>query len=88
MTSISQSKTNSPLRQRMIEEMTLRKLAPKTQPGYIRVIKNLARFLGHSPSPPPVSAMTIHIQKLYLERLNTVLNGQQKCNGQVLLEVF
>jgi len=49
MTSISESKTNSPLRQRMIEDMTLRKLAPKTQSGYIRVIKNLASFLGHSP---------------------------------------
>ena len=50
MTSTSKSKTNSPLRQRMIEDMELRKLAPKTQSGYIRVIKNLARFLGHSPS--------------------------------------
>jgi site-specific recombinase XerD len=34
----------------MIEDMTLRKLAPKTQSGYIRVIKNLASFLGHSPA--------------------------------------
>ena len=50
MTSISELNSNSPLRQRMIEDMTLRKLAPKTQSGYIRVIKNLARFLGHSPS--------------------------------------
>jgi len=26
----------SPLRQRMIEDMTMRKLSPKTQSGYIR----------------------------------------------------
>ncbi len=32
----------SPLRQRMIEDMTIRKLAPKTQQGYIRTIKDLA----------------------------------------------
>jgi integrase/recombinase XerD len=39
----------SPLRRRMIEDMTIRKIAPKTQQGYIRTIKNLAAFLGRSP---------------------------------------
>ena len=39
----------SPLRQRMIEDMHLRKLAPKTQSGYIRTVRNLTRFLGHAP---------------------------------------
>ncbi len=31
----------SPLRQRMIEDMNLRKLAPKTQDAYIRAVKKL-----------------------------------------------
>jgi site-specific recombinase XerD len=39
----------SPLRRRMIEDMTIRKLALKTQQGYIRTIKNFAVFLGRSP---------------------------------------
>jgi integrase/recombinase XerD len=39
----------SPLRQRMIEDMRIRKLAPKTQSGYIRAVKKLADFMGHSP---------------------------------------
>jgi integrase/recombinase XerD len=39
----------SPLRQRMIEDMTLRKLAPKTQSKYIRAVVNFTRFLGRSP---------------------------------------
>jgi len=39
----------SPLRRRMIEDMTIRKLSPKTQQGYIRTIKNLAAFLSRSP---------------------------------------
>jgi hypothetical protein len=39
----------SPLRRRMIEDMTIRKLAPQTQQGYIRTIKNFAVFLGRSP---------------------------------------
>src|SRR5437870_10612388 len=38
----------SPLRRRIIEDMTIRKLAPKTQQGYIRAIKNFAAFLGRS----------------------------------------
>src|ERR1700731_2085224 len=37
----------SPLRRRMIEDMTIRKLAPKTQQGYIRA--DFAAFLGRSP---------------------------------------
>jgi len=39
----------SPLRQRMIEDMNLRKLAPKTQTSYIRAVKKLADYLDHSP---------------------------------------
>ena len=39
----------SPLRQRMIEDMRLRKLAPKTQASYICAVKKLADYLDHSP---------------------------------------
>ena len=39
----------SPLRQRMIEDMRLRKLGPRTQSGYIRAVKKFTRFLGRSP---------------------------------------
>ena len=39
----------SPLRQRMIEDMSLRKLAPRTQSDYLRAIKNFTRFLGRPP---------------------------------------
>ena len=39
----------SPLRQRMIEDMMLRKLSPKTQSAYIRAVKKLSSYLGHSP---------------------------------------
>ena len=39
----------SPLRQRMIEDMHMRKLASSTQVGYIRGVKRLGDFLGHSP---------------------------------------
>ncbi len=39
----------SPLRRRMIEDMTIRKLAPKTQHDYVQRSKNFAAFLGRSP---------------------------------------
>ncbi len=43
------NKTNSPLRQRMIDDMTLRQLQEKTQTGYLRSVKRLTKFLGRSP---------------------------------------
>ena len=43
------TKPISPLRQRMIEDMTLRKLSPKTQRYYIRAVFQFTRFLGRSP---------------------------------------
>jgi len=39
----------SPLRRRMIEDMSLRHFGEKTQKDYIRAVKNLTIFLGRSP---------------------------------------
>ena len=39
----------SPLRQRMIEDMRMRKLAPKTQTAYIRAVLKFSKYLGRSP---------------------------------------
>src|SRR5437899_12468180 len=44
----------SPLRQRMIDDMRMRKLSPKTQTGYIRVVRRFACFLGRSPDTATV----------------------------------
>ena len=55
---------NSPLRQRMIEDMSLRKLAPGTQSSYIRVIERLAGYLGHSPdtaTPEELRQFQLHL---------------------------
>jgi site-specific recombinase XerD len=40
----------SPLRRRMIEDMTIRKLAPKTQHDYVQRVKDFAVFLNRSPA--------------------------------------
>jgi integrase/recombinase XerD len=39
----------SPLRQRMIEDMRMRKLTPKKQSSYIRAVRRFAGYLGRSP---------------------------------------
>lgn len=39
----------TPLRQRMLEDMHLRKLEPKTQTAYVRAVRKLAAFLRRSP---------------------------------------
>src|SRR6185503_15857052 len=56
--------TVSPLRQRMIEDMSLRDLAPRTQEAYIRGCKKLAAFLRRSPDT--ATAEDIRLFQLHL----------------------
>src|ERR1700732_990700 len=44
----------SPLRQRMIDDMRMRQLSPKTQDTYLRIVREFARFLGRSPDTATV----------------------------------
>ena len=48
------TKPISALRQRMIEDMSLRKLSPKTQSHYIRAVRDLTRYLRRSPDTATV----------------------------------
>jgi site-specific recombinase XerD len=50
----SSTKGISPLRQRMIDDMRMRKLSDKTQSAYIRAVRQLAAFLGRSPDTATV----------------------------------
>jgi site-specific recombinase XerD len=54
----------SPLRRRMIEDMTIRKFAQKTQHDYVRRVKCFAEFLGRSPNtatPEDVRRFQLHL---------------------------
>ena len=58
------NKSTSPLRQRMIDDMTLRKLSPRTQAGYLRAVVKFTRFFGQSPdlaSPEDLRAFQLHL---------------------------
>ncbi len=43
------TKTVTPLRQRMIDDMTLHNLSPSTHKVYTQGVANFARFFGQSP---------------------------------------
>jgi integrase/recombinase XerD len=47
----------SVLRQRMIEDMRMRKLSPKTQAAYIRSVRRFAAYLGRSPDTATVEEL-------------------------------
>ena len=54
----------SPLRRRMIEDMTIRNFSADTQRNYIRAVKNLASFLGRSPdtaTPEDLRLFQLHL---------------------------
>ena len=51
--------TVSPLRQRMLDDMRMRKLDPKTQVGYVRAVLKLAAFLERSPKTATVEGLQL-----------------------------
>ena len=54
----------SPLRRRMIEDMTVRNLSPATQRSYISAVSKLSRYFGRSPDRlelEDVRAFQVHL---------------------------
>ena len=70
----------SPLRQRMIEDMRMRKLSPKTQTHYLRIVRRFACFLGGSPDAATVEDLRryqLHLvdQGISPMSLNAAISG-------------
>ena len=59
----------SPLRVRMIQDMTVRNFVPDTQREYIRAVKKLAAFLGRSPDT--ATAEDLRAFQLHLTQTGT-----------------
>jgi Phage integrase, N-terminal SAM-like domain len=64
-------KAISPLRRRLIEDMTVRRLGPKTQLHYIRHVKRFADFLGRSADK--ATAEDVHRYQLWLASIGTTV---------------
>jgi len=74
------NKSISLLRQRMIDDMTLRKLAPKTQAGYLRAVIKFSLFFGRSPdlaSPEDLRRFQLQLveQGVSSTTINATLSG-------------
>jgi site-specific recombinase XerD len=68
----------SPLRRRMIEDMTIRKFVPKTQHDYVQRVKDFAVFLGRSPA----TASKEDVRRFQLH-LTSIGAGTPKINSTV-----
>ena len=76
--------TLSPLRRRMIEDMSLRNLAPRTQEAYIRGCRKLAAFLRRSPDT--ATAEDIRLFQLHLsEQGVSICTRNRTMTGVVFL---
>lgn len=62
-----------PLRQRMLEDMNMRRFVPDTQREYIRAVKRVATFLGRSPD-------TATAEELRAFQLHLTETGTSICN--------
>jgi Phage integrase, N-terminal SAM-like domain len=69
-------KAISPLRRRMIEDMTIRKLAAKTQHDYVQRVKDFAVFLRRSPA----TASKEHVRRY---QLHLASSGDRLLHGQL-----
>ena len=63
------NKAISPVRRRLIEDMTIRRLSPKTHYQYIRHVKKFADFLGRSADK--ATAQDVHRYQLWLASSGT-----------------
>ncbi|MEO6854320.1 MAG: site-specific integrase [Rhodoferax sp.] len=68
----------TPLRQRMLEDMRLRKLEPRTQEAYVRAVRKLAAYLHRSPD-------TATVEDLRNFQLNLVDTGASPMTLNVTL---
>lgn len=60
----------------MIDDMTMRKLNPKTQAGYLRAVKNFTRFFGQSPDlAEPEDLRRFQLQMVEQGVSSTTLNA-------------
>ncbi|HWN48697.1 MAG TPA: phage integrase N-terminal SAM-like domain-containing protein [Xanthobacteraceae bacterium] len=70
----------SPLRRRMIEDMTIRKFAQKTQHDYVQRVKDFASYLNRSPdtaNPEDVRGFQLHLESsgAGVPKINTTISA-------------
>jgi integrase/recombinase XerD len=82
--SLPTSVSVSPLRQRMLEDMTMRGLRTDTQRDYIRVVRSFAAFLGRSPD----TATAEDIRRFQVHQRESGIQPQSINNSVSALRFF
>ncbi|WP_309243219.1 MULTISPECIES: phage integrase N-terminal SAM-like domain-containing protein [unclassified Caballeronia] len=87
----SPTQITSPLRQRMMDDMRMRRLAPTTHANYLRVVRAFTVFLGRSPDTATVEDLR-HYQLLLVDHsvspvsLNAAITGLKFFFGTMLAQ--
>ena len=74
----------SPLRQRMIDDMTMRNLSPSTQETYIRAVAQFSTFHRRSPDKLGVE----HLREYHLHLVSRGLSANSICVKMSALRFF
>ena len=74
----------SPLRQRMIDDMTIRNMAVLTQAAYVRAVKNFSKHFGRSPDKLTFE----HVREYQLSLVNRGLGAQAVNQIMCALQFF
>src|SRR4029434_5495391 len=78
------TKPISPLRQRMIDDMTMRNLSPSTQETYIRAVAQFSTFHWRSPDTLGVE----HLREYHLHLVSRGLSANSICVKMSALRFF
>src|SRR5947209_16035222 len=78
------TKPISPLRQRMIDDMTMRNLSPSTQETYIRAVAQFSMFHRRSPDKLGVE----HLREYHLHLVSRGLSANSICVKMSALRFF
>jgi integrase/recombinase XerD len=78
------TKPISPLRQRMIDDMTMRNLSPSTQETYIRAVAQFSTFHQRSPDKLGVE----HLREYHLHLVSRGLSANSICVKMSALRFF
>ena len=76
-----------PLRQRMIDDMTMRKLATKTQSAYICAILKFTYFIKHSPATATTEVLRMFQLQLMAQGASAVIVNATITGLKFLFEV-
>jgi len=76
----------TPLRRRMIDDMTVRNMSPLTQKAYVRAVKNFSKFFRQSPDELNFEDVREYQLHLVSRGLDATDNQPDNVRPEILLQ--